>query len=301
MTTYATPQTLYTPSSPSGTIFAYRRFNPPSPSPSTTPLLILTHFRGTISLFDPLLLSLLSSTRPLIQVDYSGIGLSTGPLATSIKQSADHILQFLSLINEPKVDILGFSLGGMVAQLVALNSPPSIHIRKLILAGTTPSAGPEIQQTPNGEGVEKYGGAKYITVENFKVLFFPETKEGGLAAEEWWERIHEGGEDSGEFVSEGYKDGGAGLMAQSEQVGKWGKKESSQGEEGSFERLGGLVDVEVLVVNGSNDYMIPTVNSFVMQQRLPNAQLIIYPKSGHGAIFQYAKQFARDAIHFLSG
>ncbi|KAK4163716.1 Alpha/Beta hydrolase protein [Cladorrhinum sp. PSN259] len=308
MTSHQTARTLYTPPTPTGITFAYRRLGTPSPS-SSTPLLILTHFRGVIDKFDPLLTNLLSQSRSLILVDYPGVGLSTGPIATSIKESASHILTFLSLINEKKVDVLGFSLGGMVAQLVALNSPGTgIQVGKLILAGTTPSFGPAVEETPNQEGVSTWAGAKDVGVEAFKVLFFPQTQEGDVAAEAWWDRIFEreewmklrGDNSTATWLSQGYKDGAVGLKAQLEQVGKWKSAEGSEGEDGSFGRLGGL-DIPVLVVNGADDYMIPTVNSFTMQQRLPNAQLIVYPKSGHGAIFQYASRFARDAISFLEG
>ncbi|KAK3990698.1 alpha/beta-hydrolase [Cladorrhinum sp. PSN332] len=307
MTTHQTARTLYTSPTPSGTTFAYRRLGTPSSS-SSTPLLILTHFRGVTDKFDPLLINLLSASRPVIQVDYSGVGLSTGPVAKSVKQSAADILAFLSLIDEKEVDILGFSLGGMVAQLVALNAPQSglgIKVRKLILAGTTPSAGPGVEATTNTD-VGQWAGGQNVVIEAFKVLFFPQTKEGDVAAEQWWDRIGERGElnklkgeKTATWLSDGYLDGAVGLKGQLEQLGKWGSVEGSEGEEGSFARLGELVDVPVLVVNGHDDYMTPTANSFTVQQKLPNAQLIVYPNSGHGAIFQYATQFAKDALLFL--
>ena len=264
MTTHQTARTLYTPPSPSGTIFAYRRLGTPSPSAHpVVPLLILTHFRGVMDKFDPLLVNLLSSARPVLLVDYSGVGLSTGPVATSVRQSASDILTFLSLIGETEVDVLGFSLGGMVAQLVALNSesaaegPESksgrIKVRKLILAGTTPSAGPGAQGSPNAEDVGRWAGGKDVGVDAFKVLFFPRDREGDAAAESWWDRIHERGvaaAATATWLSDGYADGGVGLRGQSEQIGKWGSEEGSQGLDGSYARLGGL-GIPVLVVNGS--------------------------------------------------
>lgn len=259
MTTHQTARTLYTPPSPSGTTFAYRRLGTPSPSAHpVVPLLILTHFRGVMDKFDPLLVNLLSAARPVLLVDYSGVGLSTGPVATSVKQSASDILNFLSLIGETEVDILGFSLGGMVGQLVALNSPDSgIKVRKLILAGTTPSAGLGVEGTPNQEEVGRWAGGKDVGVDAFKVLFFPRDRDGDAAAESWWDRINEReevmklkGQKTATWLSNGYADGGVGLQGQSEQVGKWGSVEGSEGLDGSYARLGGL-GIPVLVVNGN--------------------------------------------------
>ncbi|KAK4184413.1 Alpha/Beta hydrolase protein [Podospora australis] len=305
MSTHQTAKTLYvqSPTIPD-TKYAYRRLG--TSTPGTPPLLILTHFRGVMDTFDPLLVNTLSSNRRVILFDYAGVGLSTGKAATTVRESANHILEFLSLIHEPKIDILGFSLGGIVAQLIALNADPAkLVIRKLILAGTTPSAGEGILSSPNEEDVNKWAGAQNVDVNAFKVLFFPQNKEGDDAAEQWFARIHErntftSGEDKvATWLSQGYADGAVGLQAQVSQLQHWGSLEGSEGLNGSFARLGELTGAEVLVVNGHDDYMIPTVNSFVLQQKLPNGHLIVYPNSGHGAIFQYASLFSKHAQLFL--
>ncbi|KAK3368565.1 Alpha/Beta hydrolase protein [Podospora didyma] len=300
MSTHQTAKTQYL-SIPSGSTLAYRRLGTGSPG---TPLLILTHFRGVMDLFDPLLLNTLAATRSIITVDYSGVGLSTGPVATSVHQSADNILSFLSLLGDvTEIDVLGFSLGGMVAQLVALNADPNLlRVRKLIVAGSTPSAGEGILATPNDD-VATWAGGKDITVDAFLTLFFPKTREGDAAGRQWWARIHErsvatSGEEPATWLSAGYLDGGAGLQAQVAQVSAWGNPGASTGLEGSFERLVEL-KIPVFVANGHDDYMIPTSNSFVMQQKLPNGQLVVYPKSGHGFLFQYAALFAKHALLFL--
>ncbi|KAK0639501.1 Alpha/Beta hydrolase protein [Cercophora newfieldiana] len=299
MATHQTAKTQYISTSRSPK-FAYRRLGT---SPGT-PLLILTHFRGVMDNFDPLLINTLSQSRSLILADYVGVGLSTGDVATTVAQSAADILEFLSLIGETEIDVLGFSLGGMVAQLVALNADPAkLKVRKLIIAGTTPSAGPGIEASPNAQDVNEKGGAQNVDIEVFKTLFFPRNREGAIAVEQWWARINErgvstSGEEPATFLSQGYADGAKGLMAQGAQIASWSGVETSRGEEGSFERLKGL-RIPVLVANGHDDYMVPTVNSWVAQQQLPNAQLIVYPNSGHGFLFQYAALFAKHVVLFL--
>ncbi|KAK4153780.1 Alpha/Beta hydrolase protein, partial [Chaetomidium leptoderma] len=235
----------------------------------------------------------LSQHRSLILVDYVGVGLSTeGPaagVATTVRQSAADVLSFLDLIGEREIDVLGFSLGGMVAQLVALNADPArLRVRKLILAGTTPSMGEGVLRSKNAD-VFDVAGAKDVGIETFKTLFFPPSREGLAATEQWWARIHErsevtSGEKPATWLSQGYADGAQGLKAQSQQLAAWMTVEGTMGEEGSFDRLSGL-DIPVLVVNGN---------------KLPNAQLIIYANSSHGGIFQYVSDFAQHVVSFLS-
>lgn len=327
MTTHQTAPTLRV-STPSGsTTFAYRRLG----TATGAPLLILTHFRGVMDKYDPSLINALAQSRRLILVDYAGVGLSIpGTVATSTRQSAADILTFLELIGEREIDVMGFSLGGVIAQLVALNADPAVtRVRKVILAGTTPSAGEGVKRTANADTFD-VAGAKEVGVETFKTLFFLKNGVGDAAAEQWWARIHErgvatSGEEPATWLSQGYADGAVGLKAQSAQTASWMTEEGSKGDAGSYGRLPGL-EIPVLVVNGhvsvpetmrsrsaprrqrveadmillQDDYMVPTFNSYTMQQRLPNAQLIIYPNSGHGAIFQYSTHFAQQVLTFLS-
>ncbi|KAI0127889.1 Alpha/Beta hydrolase protein [Xylariales sp. AK1849] len=281
------------------TKFAYRRIG----TNGGPPLLLLTHFRGVMDRWDPLLINSLSAHRSLILFDYVGVGHSVGEIATTIQESADHVLRFLQLIGETEIDLLGFSIGGYVAQLVALNSASTkLRVRKLILAGTGPSIGPDVAQSSHTD-VAHWAGAKELPLKNFQVLFFHETREGVNASEAWWDRIHErtqasSGEELSEWLSLGYVDDGKGIQAQSEQLKLFQSPESTQGLAGSYQRLGEL-DIPVLVSNGNDDYMVPSINSWVLQQKLPRAQLIIYPDSGHGFLFQYAQQFTRDVVYFL--
>ncbi|KAI1066342.1 hypothetical protein LB506_008193 [Fusarium annulatum] len=273
---------------------------------SGIPLVLLTHFRGTMDKWDPVIVNSFAKNRRVITVDYAGVGLSTGDVATSMRQSAADITQFIELIGEKEIDLLGFSIGGYVAQMVALNADPSkVKVRKLILAGTGTSYGPDLVYSQNKD-VGSVAGVKDVDINVFKTLFFPKNAAGDAAAEAWWSRIHErsaatSGEEASLWLSSGYKDGGKGLMGQVTQGHDFTETpEKSKGEDGAYDRLPDL-KIPVLVANGSNDYMIPTPNSYLIYQKVPNGQLILYPNSGHGFLFQYAPTFVKHVETFLEG
>ncbi|KAM6540437.1 hypothetical protein FALCPG4_002153 [Fusarium falciforme] len=299
MSTQQTARTQYV-DAPNGAKFAYRRIG----TGSGTPLVLVTHFRGTMDKWDPLLINGLAVSRPVITVDYLGVGLSTGEVSTSVRQSAADIALFLGLIGQAEVDLLGFSLGGYVAQMVALNSDPSkVKIRRLILAGTGTSYGPKLATSPNHD-VGSVAGVQYVTIDTFKTLFFPKNHEGDAAAESWWSRIHERststcGEEVSQWLSHGFKDQGKGLLGQVMQGRSFTTQpEIGQSSEGSYDRLHAL-KIPVLVANGHDDYMIPTSNSYLIYQLVPNGQLILYPNSGHGFLFQYTSIFVEHVLLFL--
>ncbi|KAF5545953.1 nadph2 dehydrogenase [Fusarium mexicanum] len=301
MATQQTAKTQYV-KSPKGVTFAYRQIG----NESGIPLVLLTHFRGTMDKWDPLIVNTLAKSRRIITVDYAGVGLSSGEVATSIRQSAADITQFIEMIGEKEIYLLGFSIGGYVAQMVALNADPNkVKVRKLILAGTGTSYGPDLVYSQNKD-VGSVAGVKDVDINVFKTLFFPKNAEGDAAAGAWWSRIHErsaatSGEEASLWLSSGYKDGGKGLMAQVTQGHDFTETaETSKGEDGAYERLSNL-RIPVLVANGSNDYMIPTPNSYLIYQKVPNGQLILYPNSGHGFLFQYAPTFVKHVETFLEG
>ncbi|ESU10246.1 hypothetical protein FGSG_03039 [Fusarium graminearum PH-1] len=256
--------------------------------------------------WDPLVINNLAANRRVITVDYLGVGLSTGEVANSIRQSAADISQFIELIKEPEVDLLGFSIGGYVAQMVALNSDPTkVKIRKLILAGTGTSYGKDLAQSTNDD-VGAVAGVKDVNIDVFKTLFFHKNEQGDAAAEAWWGRIHERkesscGEEVSQWLSSGYKDQGKGIKGQATQGHDFTMTaETSGGEDGAYDRLS-EIKIPVLVANGNNDYMIPTSNSYLVYQKVPKGQLILYPNSGHGFLFQYATTFVKHVELFLEG
>lgn len=251
MATQQTAKTQYV-ESPNGVTFAYRQIG----NASGIPLVLLTHFRGTMDKWDPVIVNSFAKNRRVITVDYAGVGLSTGDVATSMRQSAADITQFIELIGETEIDLLGFSIGGYVAQMIALNADPSkVQVRRLILAGTGTSYGPGLVYSQNKD-VGSVAGVKDVDIDVFKTLFFPKNAEGDAAAEAWWTRIHErsaetSGEEASLWLSSGYKDDGKGLMGQVTQGHDFTESpEKSKGEDGAYDRLPDL-KIPVLVANGS--------------------------------------------------
>lgn len=247
MSTHQTAKTSYVPYKDGK--LAYRRFG----ASTGVPLLFLIHFRGTMDKWDPLLINSVAKSRPVILFDYAGVGQSTGEVAESFRQSAEDVIEFLSLIKVKEVDVLGFSIGGFVAELVTLNADPSkLKVRKLILAGTGASAGSETVNSPNN--YLPAATSQDIDVAAFKELFFSHTPEGEKLAEEWWARIHErseatSGETPSKWLSQGYTDGAAGIQKQGNAIQLWTTPETSTGQDGSHDRLSEL-DIPVLVANG---------------------------------------------------
>jgi pimeloyl-ACP methyl ester carboxylesterase len=281
MSTQQTAKTQYV--DVNGVKLAYRRFG----RSTGIPLVMHIHFRGTMDHWDPALINPLAEAREIILLDNSGVGKSPGEVPDNYTAWAKVVIDLVSALGIKKIDMLGFSMGGFVAQLVALNAPHLV--RRLILAGTGPSA---------GEGVE--AGSN----EAFRILSIAKTPEEGEAAflktfyslsEEkqalgrtWWKRINERSvEERADYL------GPEGTQRQTEAVIKW-----ASGIDGTYDRLGEM-KIPVLVANGDNDIIIPTANSFVLKKRIPNAYLHIYPDTGHGFLFEYASLFSKHVNIFL--
>ncbi|KAK7513207.1 Alpha/Beta hydrolase protein [Phyllosticta citriasiana] len=299
----ATPQ-IQRIKTASDTTLAYRRLPPLSPtsSPSRPPLVLIMHFRGTLSHWDPQLLSHLRAQRALILLDNAGIGSSTGVVPLDYADWAAHVLDLLLALRETRVDVLGFSMGGCVAQMVALNAArKGVHVRRVVLAGTTASAGPGIRELKGEQELGPFMRLRMAQSEEQQreallESFFLPGEEGRRAGGEVWERICREREDGrGGLVQY------VGQEAARRQAIAFSRfMDEREREKGSFDRLGEL-KMPVLVANGSKDVLIPTENSFVLWRNLVNskAHLHLFPQSGHGFLYQYAEDFARLVNVFL--
>ena len=261
-----------------GTRYAYRKYG----SGESMPLVLLMHFRGTMAHWDSLFIGELARTRPILLVDNAGVGESSGAIPDNIEEMADHMLAFLDALGHQRIDLLGFSMGGYVAQTIALRRPELVG--RLILAGTGPGSGLH-KADPR---VKEVAGASNLGREHMSFLFFPENEIGIAAGKAYWDRLGNlpGGRAS--MVS------GAGIMNQAVALGKWNGPDG-----GSLGRLKELT-LPVLVANGDDDVMLSTASSIRMAEELPNAQLIVFPNSGHGFLFQYPELFADYVNLFLS-
>jgi pimeloyl-ACP methyl ester carboxylesterase len=262
-----------------GIRYAYRRFG----VGDQLPLVCLQHFRGGLDNWDRLVTDGLAQNRNVILFNNAGIASSEGDPADTIDAMAKHVITFVDALGLEEIDLFGFSMGGFVAQNVVLNRPKLV--RRLILAGTGPEGGEGMVGYP--DLATRHATQEVPVEENFLYLFFYPSDSSQAAGRVYWARRHER-EDQDTPSSK------AAMMAQVKAIAAWGAVPSR-------ERYAKLKEIAlpVLVVNGKTDLMVPTVNSFILQQHLPDAELIIYPDSGHGAIFQFPSRFVREATMFL--
>lgn len=259
--------------------FAYRRFG----RSGGVPLLLVQHFRGNLDNFDPAITDGLAANREVILFDNAGIGSTTGEAKTSIAEMAADAEAFVDALGTERIDIFGFSMGGQVAQQIALDRPGLV--RKLILVGTGPRGG-------NGmEGLSDYAIELFNTEHEphdlmWLPIFFGESAGAQAAGQRFLDRIRERAHRDIEVTPEA-------AAAHSAAAGEWGLPASDQ----NYLRL---IEQPALVVNGSNDVVIPTINSYVLQQKLPNARLLLFPDSNHGSQFQFPDVFVREVDDFLS-
>ena len=261
--------------------YAYRQFG----SGPAVPLLFLQHFTGTLDNWDPAVTDLFALGRPVILFESAGIGRSSGKVPTTVAGMADHAMKFLDALRLTQVDVLGFSLGGMVAQVIALKRPALL--RRIILTGTGPAGGVGVAMD-RPELLKIFVDQQMPMSEKLLKLFFETTETSQSAGRQFVQRLARRTED---------KDTPTTAEAAGSQLAAMAAWEKSGGE--PYADLKKITQ-PVLVTNGNNDIMIPTVNSFTLSAHLPNAQLVIYPDSGHGSLFQHAGAYASHVSEFLN-
>ncbi len=260
--------------------YAYRQFG----AGPGLPLLFLQHFTGTLDNWDPAVTDTLALGRSVILFENAGIGRASGKVPTTVAGMADHAMKFLDALGLTQVDVLGFSLGGMVAQVIALKRPALL--RRIILSGTGPEGGVGVGMD-RPELLKIFVDQKMPMSEKLVKLFFETTETSQSAGRQFVQRLAQRTEDKDTPTTA--EAAGAQLAA----MAAWAKSG------GAPYPVLKKITQPVLVTNGNHDIMIPTVNSFTLSARLPNAQLIIYPDSGHGALFQHAGAFTSHVSEFL--
>lgn len=260
-----------------GTEFAYRDLGPRG----GVPVIMLNHWGAVLDNFDPNIVDGLAAKHRVIAASYRGMGVTGGTAPVTIDEMARDAIAFVRALGFEKIDLLGFSLGGFVAQDVTLKAPGLI--RKLILTGTGPAG---------GTGIRNVGRVSWpliikglLTRRDPKFyLFFTSTNNGRRAAKAFLERITERKQNRDKKPSFGA------FLRQLKAIHAWGKQTPQDL---------GSIRIPVLVANGDHDIMVPTVNSRDMARRIPNAQLVIYDDAGHGGIFQNHGDFVSKALAFL--
>jgi pimeloyl-ACP methyl ester carboxylesterase len=263
------------------TRFAYRRFG----IPGRPPLVFFQHFMGTLDDHDPALSDAFASDREVILFNNTGVASSTGTVPDTIEAMARDAITFTDALGLTTIDIVAHSMGGLVAQEVTLARPDLV--RRLVLVGTGPRGGEGLGALP--AWVAELFTRKYQQQEEMwlPILFAP-TQTSQAAGRAYVERILTRA-DRDTPVSD------QSIAAQRAALAAYGAAKDP-----SYAHLKGL-ELPVLVVNGSGDIVIPTINSYILQQFLPNAELILYPDANHGSHFQYPGLFTRHTRIFLDG
>lgn len=246
------------------------------------PIVFFTHLSANLDNWDPRIIDGIAKQHWVITFDNTGVGLSSGQVPGTIKEMAEDAIAFIKALGFKQIDILSFSMGGMIAQEL-LELEPTL-IRKVILTGTGPRGGKGI------ENVTKISNQDLVraifTLKDVKTyLFFTRTSNGKKKAKEFLARIKERKQNRDKMISlKGY-------LTQLKAINRWGKSTPADLSK---------IKQPILVVNGEADRMVPTENSYDLVQRLLNSKLVIYKDAGHGAIFQYHQEFAKEVLAFLN-
>ncbi|MES2037310.1 MAG: alpha/beta hydrolase [Pseudomonadota bacterium] len=283
--TATTPQTMTWRDVPTQSVsangmdFAYRELGQHN---GGTPVVFLVHLAAVLDNWDPRVVDGFAEKHHVVTFDNRGVGASTGTPANTIEQMADDAITFIKAKGFKQVDLFGFSMGGMIAQEIVLKEPDLV--RKLILAGTGPAGGPGISTVA---GVANYDllRATFTGQDPKQYLFFTRTPHGIEAGKLFLTRLQERAEKRDKEITV------RAYLAQLQALRVWGQKQPADLS---------VVKQAVLVVNGDDDRMVPTINSYDLAKRLPNSQLIIYPDAGHGGLFQYHEDFVPKALAFLA-
>lgn len=264
-----------------GIRFAYRRFG----NPSGVPLVFNMHYMGTMDHWDPAVTDGVAKEREVILFDNAGISSSSGDVPGTFAEMGANAIAFIKVLGLKQVDVLGFSIGGLIAQEIALRAKNLV--RRLVLVGTGPRSG-ESMDTGTPEGRQIFGATYEHPDDLWLRVHFTPSDVSQAAGRRFLRRSQLRTRDRAPQVTE------KAALAQRAAIAEWGAKR-----EHAWDYLKDIKQPS-LVVNGSNDVIIYTINSYILQQNLPNAQLIIYPDSAHGSLFQYPALFVADVTRFLN-
>ena len=262
-----------------GADFAYRQLG----AEHRVPVIFLTHLAAVLDNWDPRVVDGIAARHRVITFDNRGVGASNGSTPTTIQKMATDAITFIRALGFDQVDLLGFSMGGMIAQLIAQQEPQLV--RKMILAGTGPAGGESIDKVTRISYLDTARGL--LTRQDPKqFLFFTRTANGHRAGKQFLQRLKERTESRDKPISL------RAFRAQLKAIHRWGLQQPADLS---------TIPQPVLVANGESDKMVPSTNTIALAERLPNSELIpLYPDAGHGGIFQYHEQFVPKALEFLT-
>ncbi|WP_410791671.1 alpha/beta fold hydrolase [Kribbella sp. C-35] len=261
-----------------GVTYAYRELGPKG----GIPVVFFVHLAATLDNWDPRIIDPIAQNRHVITFDNRGVGASTGSVPDSVEAMADDAYTFIKALGFDTIDIFSFSLGGMIAQALVVKHPELV--RKLVLTGTGPKGGKDI---------DKVVGTTYYDIlratltrqDPKEFLFFNRNATGKPAARAFVNRLKERTADRDADIKT------KAFRTQLKAIQKWGRSAPDDLSK---------ITQPTLIANGDNDRMVPSILSEDLHRRIKDSELIIYPDSGHGGIFQYHQKFAPVAVEFLA-
>ncbi|MER6156266.1 alpha/beta hydrolase [Streptomyces sp. NPDC001868] len=261
-----------------GVTYAYRELGPKG----GIPVVFFVHLAATLDNWDPRIIDPIAKGRHVIAFDNRGVGASTGQVPDSVEAMADDAYTFVKALGYDKIDVFSFSLGGMVAQALVVKHPELV--RKLVLTGTGPKGGKDMDKVAR----VTYWDILRATLTRSdpkEFLFFNRNATGKPAARAFVNRLKERTVDRDVDIKT------KAFQTQLKAIKKWGRSAPDDLS---------TVTQPTLIANGDNDRMVPSVLSEDLHHRIKGSELIIYPDSGHGGIFQYHDRFAPVAVKFLA-
>jgi pimeloyl-ACP methyl ester carboxylesterase len=261
-----------------GVTFAYRELGPVE----EVPVVFFVHLAGTLDNWDPRIVDAIAKHRRVITFDQRGVGGSSGKVPKTLEQAADDAYAFITALGYSKIDVFSFSMGGMIAQDLVVKHPTLV--RKLVLTGTGPRG---------GKDMDKVIGTTYWDVlratltrsDPKEFLFFNRDAAGKRAAKAFVNRLKERSIDRDADIRL------PAFQTQLKAIAKFGRSTPADLS---------VITGPTLIANGDNDRMVPSVLSHDLHARIAGSELIIYPNSGHGGIFQYWEKFVPVAVKFLT-
>lgn len=260
-----------------GVPFAYRELG----ATSDVPVVFLHHFTAVLDDWDPRVIDGLAAHHRVIAFDNRGVGATGGKVPADLEKMGADAIAFIRALGHDKVDLFGFSVGGAVAQMVALQEPDLV--RRMVVAGSGPRGGGGIWKMPFIVG-GAYAKAALTRKDARHFLFFPRTRDGKKAAEAYFARLAERTGNRDKPVSQQAR------LAQLRAITAAGMHAPDDLS---------AIKVPVFIANGDHDLMVASTHSADMARRIPDATFTIYLDSGHGGVFQYHERFVRDSLAFL--
>lgn len=248
------------------------------------PLVMLTGTGSTMAEWDPALLRLLARHHRLVLFDYPGLGLSGPWHGRSFDSLANATADLMDAIHLPQADVLGWSMGGFVAQRLAIEHPQ--RVSHLILAGTNPGGNHTVLGTPQAQKIDSEPNPSEAQI--LHELYPPDRQAEGRRFLRRLERASQSGE-----IPDDFHVPASTTRTQVAAEDPWLRSNRN------YRQLGALT-VPTLAAAGIRDPVVPLINLRRVAARIPSSKLIVFP-GAHAFLFQDRRSFTQAVDRFREG